>query len=64
MEYNRCAAGYVTRRRDVAFFKTIWKEIFMKRIVAVAALSLFASSGISGQRLPDNVVPDSYDLRI
>src|SRR5579863_2927172 len=35
----------------------------MKRIVAVAVWSLLASSVILGQRLPDNVVPDSYDLK-
>jgi aminopeptidase N len=35
----------------------------MKRLVAVAAWSLFASSGILAQRLPENVVPDSYDLK-
>src|SRR5271163_1445819 len=35
----------------------------MKRLVAVAAWSLFASSGVLAQRLPENVVPDSYDLK-
>jgi aminopeptidase N len=35
----------------------------MKRLVMVAVWSLFASSGILAQRLPENVVPDSYDLK-
>jgi aminopeptidase N/puromycin-sensitive aminopeptidase len=35
----------------------------MKRLVMVAMWSLFASSGILAQRLPENVVPDSYDLK-
>jgi aminopeptidase N len=35
----------------------------MKRAVTVALWSLLASSGILAQRLPDNVVPDSYDLK-
>jgi aminopeptidase N len=35
----------------------------MKRLVAVAVWSLFASSGILAQRLPENVVADSYDLK-
>jgi aminopeptidase N len=34
----------------------------MKRLVAVAVWSLLASSTILAQRLPENVVPDSYDL--
>src|SRR5271163_4293887 len=34
----------------------------MKRLVAVAMWSLFASSVALAQRLPDNVIPDSYDL--
>ncbi len=35
----------------------------MKRLAAVAVWSLLACAGISAQRLPDNVVPDSYDLK-
>jgi aminopeptidase N len=35
----------------------------MKRLLVVALWSLLASSGVLAQRLPDNVVPDSYDLR-
>jgi aminopeptidase N len=35
----------------------------MKRLVVLAVWSLFASSGILAQRLPENVVPDSYDLK-
>jgi aminopeptidase N len=35
----------------------------MKRLVTVAVWSLLASSGTLAQRLPDNVVPDSYDLK-
>jgi len=35
----------------------------MKRLFAVAVCSLFAGSGILAQRLPENVVPDSYDLK-
>jgi aminopeptidase N len=35
----------------------------MKRLVVVAVWSLLASSGIAAQRLPENVVPDSYDLK-
>jgi aminopeptidase N len=35
----------------------------MKRIGFVAALGLLASSGISAQRLPENVAPESYDLK-
>src|SRR5580698_1206160 len=35
----------------------------MKRLVAMAMWSLFASSVVLAQRLPENVVPDSYDLK-
>jgi len=35
----------------------------MKRVVVLALWSLFACAGILAQRLPDNVVPDSYDLK-
>ena len=35
----------------------------MKRLVALVGWSLLASSGILAQRLPENVVPDSYDLK-
>jgi aminopeptidase N len=35
----------------------------MKRLVVMAVLSLLASLGALAQRLPDNVVPDSYDLK-
>ena len=35
----------------------------MKRLVVLAVCSLFASSGVLAQRLPENVVPDSYDLK-
>jgi aminopeptidase N len=35
----------------------------MKRLIALAVCSLWASSGALAQRLPDNVVPDSYDLK-
>jgi aminopeptidase N/puromycin-sensitive aminopeptidase len=35
----------------------------MKRVVVLALWGLFASSVILAQRLPDNVLPDSYDLR-
>jgi len=35
----------------------------MKRVVVLALWGLFASSGILAQRLPDNVVPDSYNLK-
>jgi len=35
----------------------------MKRLVALVVWSLLASSGILAQRLPENVVPDSYDLK-
>jgi aminopeptidase N len=35
----------------------------MKRLVVLAMWSLFASSAVLSQRLPANVVPDSYDLK-
>jgi len=35
----------------------------MKRLFAVVIWSVFASSGIWAQRLPENVAPDSYDLK-
>ncbi len=35
----------------------------MKRLLVVASWSLLAGSGVLAQRLPDNVVPDSYDLK-
>jgi aminopeptidase N len=35
----------------------------MKRLVLLAVWSLFASSGMLAQRLPENVAPDSYDLK-
>jgi aminopeptidase N len=35
----------------------------MKRLVALVVWSLLASSGVLAQRLPENVVPDSYDLK-
>jgi aminopeptidase N/puromycin-sensitive aminopeptidase len=35
----------------------------MKRVVVLALCSLFACAGIIAQRLPDNVEPDSYDLK-
>ncbi|MGC2528212.1 MAG: M1 family metallopeptidase [Candidatus Acidiferrum sp.] len=35
----------------------------MKRLIVVAMWTVFSSSGILAQRLPDNVVPDSYDLK-
>ena len=35
----------------------------MKRLVAVAIWILFASPVVLAQRLPENVVPDSYDLK-
>ncbi len=35
----------------------------MKRLALLAVWSLFASSGILAQRLLENVVPDSYDLK-
>ena len=35
----------------------------MKRLVVLAMWSLFASSAVLSQRLPENVVPDSYDLK-
>ena len=35
----------------------------MKRLVVLALCGLFASSGVLAQRLPENVVPDSYDLK-
>src|SRR5580692_1900100 len=35
----------------------------MKRLVVMAVLSLLASLGALAQRLPENVVPDSYDLK-
>jgi aminopeptidase N len=35
----------------------------MKRLVAAAVWSMLAGSGILAQRLPENVVPDSYDLK-
>ncbi len=35
----------------------------MKRLLGVAVWSLLASLGVSAQRLPENVVPDSYDLK-
>ena len=56
------AVAYATKM-DVAFFKTNWKEMNMKRLVLLALCSLFGSSGVLAQRLPENVVPDSYDLR-
>jgi aminopeptidase N len=37
--------------------------MIMKRLLAVAVWSLLASLGVSAQRLPENVVPDSYDLK-
>src|ERR1700675_4232455 len=51
------------QRCDAVFFKTNWKEITMKRLVAAAVWSMLAGSGILAQRLPENVVPDSYDLK-
>ena len=35
----------------------------MKRLVVVAVWSFLVSSGVLVQRLPENVVPDSYDLK-
>src|SRR5260370_17732139 len=35
----------------------------MKRLVMLAVCGLFVSSGALAQRLPENVVPDSYDLK-
>jgi len=35
----------------------------MKRLVGLAMWGLFASSFVLAQRLPENVVPDSYDLK-
>ncbi|MGB8456371.1 MAG: hypothetical protein WCE50_01555, partial [Candidatus Acidiferrum sp.] len=35
----------------------------MKRLAVMAIWSLFASSAILAQRLPENVAPDSYDLK-
>jgi aminopeptidase N len=35
----------------------------MKRLNLLAVCSLFAASAVFPQRLPDNVVPDSYDLK-
>jgi aminopeptidase N/puromycin-sensitive aminopeptidase len=35
----------------------------MKRVVVLAVWGLFASSAVQSQRLPENVVPDSYDLK-
>src|SRR6185437_2093134 len=35
----------------------------MTRVVVLALWSLFACAGLLAQRLPDNVVPDSYDLK-
>jgi aminopeptidase N len=35
----------------------------MKRLIVAAVWTLFASSGILAQRLPENVVPDSYTLK-
>jgi aminopeptidase N/puromycin-sensitive aminopeptidase len=43
--------------------KTNLKGTFMKRLVVVIAWCLFASLGTLAQRLPDTVVPDSYDLK-
>ena len=36
----------------------------MKRLILTAMCSLLAGSGILAQRLPENVVPDSYDLKL
>ncbi len=35
----------------------------MKRVIALGVCSLLACAGTLAQRLPDNVVPDSYDLK-
>lgn len=35
----------------------------MKRLILLAVCGLFATSGVWAQRLPENVVPDSYDLK-
>jgi aminopeptidase N len=35
----------------------------MKRLLAVAVWSALATLGVSAQRLPENAVPDSYDLK-
>ncbi len=35
----------------------------MKRLLVMASMTLLASAGIAAQRLPENVVPDSYDLK-
>jgi aminopeptidase N/puromycin-sensitive aminopeptidase len=35
----------------------------MKRLTQLAVCSLFAISAASAQRLPDNAIPDSYDLK-
>jgi aminopeptidase N len=35
----------------------------MKRLVGLVVWSLLVSSGVLAQRLPENVVPDSYDLK-
>jgi aminopeptidase N/puromycin-sensitive aminopeptidase len=40
-----------------------WKEKTMKRLAVITVWSLFASSAILAQRLPENVVADSYDLK-
>jgi aminopeptidase N len=44
-------------------FKTNWKEKTMKRLAVMAVWTLLGSSGMLAQRLPENVVPDSYDLK-
>ncbi len=35
----------------------------MKRLAAMAIWSVFATTGVLAQRLPENVAPDSYDLK-
>jgi aminopeptidase N len=35
----------------------------MKRVLAVVVWSVLATLGVSAQRLPENAVPDSYDLK-
>lgn len=35
----------------------------MKRFVCAAALTLFAAAATCAQRLPENVIPESYDLK-
>src|SRR5260370_38597641 len=45
------------------FSKQIGRKRLMKRLVVLAVCGLFLSSGVLAQRLPENAVPDSYDLK-